>query len=353
MKGKVIGLIKGTGKIIGLIKGTGKIIGLVKGKGKSIDPENVIFNFSSYVLSDNGKSLLSKGLNFSLPNKKVEISENLCPFELLYRQVSDFSKDSSDKELLKSNLKELSLSSHRRLKHNVLEENLSKKELESLKNLSKNSDIVIQKSDKGNSVVILDEKVYLEKMKEILNKNDQFLKLSIQEEKHYNFLINLKKKIREPLKELYQLDIIDKKSYDKLCPVGSHLGNLYSLAEVHKQLINSCPPFRPILSAIGTSTYNIAKFLVLILKSLTTNDYMLKDTFEFSREILNQNPNLFMASLGVDSLFTNIPLDETINIIIEKLFSENETVHNLNKDQFKCLLTLATTESYFLFDGEL
>ena len=50
-----------------------KIIGLIKGKGKGIDPEKVIFNFSSYVLSDNDKSLLSKGLNFSLPNKKVEI----------------------------------------------------------------------------------------------------------------------------------------------------------------------------------------------------------------------------------------------------------------------------------------
>ena len=114
-----------------------KIIGLIKGKGKGIDPENVIFNFSSYVLSDNDKSLLSKGLNFSLPNKKVEISEYLCPFELLYREVSDFSKDSSDKELLKSKLKELDLSSHRRLKHNLLEENLSKNELESLKILGR------------------------------------------------------------------------------------------------------------------------------------------------------------------------------------------------------------------------
>ena len=60
-----------------------------------------------------------------------------------------------------------------------------------------------------------------------------------------------------------------------------------------------------------------------------------------------------MASLDVDSLFTDVPLDETINIIIEKLFSENETVHHFNKDQFKCLLTLATKEPYFLFDGEL
>ena len=72
-------------------------------------------------------------------------------------------------------------------------------------------------SDKGNYVVIIDKKVYLEKMNEMLNKNEQFLKLSIQEEKHYNFLINFEKKIREPLNGLYQLDIIVKKTYDKLC----------------------------------------------------------------------------------------------------------------------------------------
>ena len=46
----------------------------MKGKDKVIDPENVIFNFSSYELSDNDKSLLSKGFNFLLPNKKNGIS---------------------------------------------------------------------------------------------------------------------------------------------------------------------------------------------------------------------------------------------------------------------------------------
>ena len=44
----------------------------MKGKGKGIDPEKDIFNFSSYVLSDNDKPLLSKGLNFSLPNKRLK-----------------------------------------------------------------------------------------------------------------------------------------------------------------------------------------------------------------------------------------------------------------------------------------
>ena len=99
----------------------------------------------------------------------VKIPE--CPLELLYREVSNFSKDSRDKELLKNKLKELGSSSHCRLRHNVLKENLKKKQLESLKNLRKNSDIIIQKSDKGNSVVILDKKTYLEKMKEMLDKH--------------------------------------------------------------------------------------------------------------------------------------------------------------------------------------
>ena len=96
---------------------------------------------------------------------------------------------------------------------------------------------------------------------------------------------------------------MDKETYDQL----------------HKQLVDNCSPFSSIFSAIGRPSYNIAKFLVSILKPLTTNDYTLKDTFEFSRDILNQNPKHFVASLDVDSLFTDTPSDKSINIIIEKL----------------------------------
>ena len=186
-------------------------------------------------------------------------------------------------------------------------------------------------------------------MNDMLDKNKQCLKLFIQEAKHYNFFINLKKIIREPLKELYQLNITDKKTYHNLCSVGSHFGILYGLAKVYKQLVNNCPSFRNILSAICTPTYNVPTFPVPILKLLTTNNYTPKNTF--SRDILNQKPNLFMASLGVHSLFTHISLEETINIIIEKLFSGNEKVHNLNKNQFKCLLTLASKEYIYFLMG--
>ena len=54
------------------------------------------------------------------------------------------------------------------------------------------------------------------------------------------------------------------------------------------------------------------KFLVPILKSLTTNEFTVKDSFHFAEEIVDQQHDLFMGSLDVDSLFTNITLEETI-----------------------------------------
>ena len=44
------------------------------------DPDKVIFNFSSYNLSDHEKIVLSKGLSFAIPPKTIEYSEFLVPF---------------------------------------------------------------------------------------------------------------------------------------------------------------------------------------------------------------------------------------------------------------------------------
>ena len=55
-----------------------------------------------------------------------------------------------------------------------------------------------------------------------------------------------------------------------------------------------------------------------------------------------------MGSLDVDSLFTNILLEETIDICTNTLFENTEKVEGLSKIEFKELLTLATKESYFI-----
>ena len=57
-----------------------------------------------------------------------------------------------------------------------------------LSNLSNNKNIIIQKSDKGNSVVLLDKDKYLEGMYKILNNNAKFEMLQIYHDKELNCL---------------------------------------------------------------------------------------------------------------------------------------------------------------------
>ena len=88
---------------------------------------------------------------------------------------------------------------------------------------------------------------------------------------------------------------------------------------MHKPIINGNLPFRPIPSAIDTPIYKLAKFLVPVLSEITQNEFIVKDFFTFVDEILTENNDIYMASLDVNALFTNIPLDKTIDISIKKL----------------------------------
>ena len=80
------------------------------------------------------------------------------------------------------------------------------------------------------------------------------------------------------------------------------------------------PKFRPILSAINTPGYKLAKFLVPILEPLTHNDYTVHDSFTFAKEVTSFDSSLFMASLDVESLFTNIPLERNHQQLYRRSF---------------------------------
>ena len=103
---------------------------------------------------------------------------------------------------------------------------------------------------------------------------------------------------------------------DKNC--GSTAGVLYGLPKVHK---TGCP-FRPIVSSVNTYNYNLASFLVNVLKPIYTNQFTIKDSFTFLDWVkAHQHNNEMMCSFDVCSLFTNVPLDETIEISLTKLYS--------------------------------
>ena len=54
------------------------------------DPEKIIFNYSSYILSEAEKSVLLKGLNFNIPSKIFNHADYLVNFELFYRDIRNF-----------------------------------------------------------------------------------------------------------------------------------------------------------------------------------------------------------------------------------------------------------------------
>ena len=87
-----------------------------------------------------------------------------------------------------------------------------------------------------------------------------------------------------------------------------------------------------------------------MLKLFTSNNYTVKDSFDFAKDITQVSSKLFLASLDVDPLFTNVPLDETIEICVNDLFKSSQTVSGLSKQRVLEMLSFTTKENVILFD---
>lgn len=233
------------------------------------------------------------------------------------------------------------------LKHKFSLPTLPKTLFQALKSLRADTSIIITKPDKGRGTVILDKLEYINKVEEILNDTTKFKRVL---EDPFKYITKLEDKLARILRKLLKLKIITDETFKYLFSSGSTLGVLYGLPKIHK--FNN--PIRPILSTIGTFNYYLAKFFVPIIEPLTVYNYTLQNSFDFVREIRNINiSNKKVASFDVQSLFTNIPLDETIEIITKGLYKDSPKYMDLPRTQFKELLGIAVKESPFLFNEKL
>ena len=140
-----------------------------------------------------------------------------------------------------------------------------------------------------------------------------------------------------------------------LYPKNFRLAHLYGLPKTHKADLS----MRPILSGTGAYNHKLAKWLEEKLKPLSINEYTITDAFDSHDEARNFSVNKddILVSYDVTALFTNAPLNETINILVNKAFADdwfNETYElNLQNDQLVKLLEIATTNQLFKFGGQL
>ena len=130
------------------------------------------------------------------------------------------------------------------------------------------------------------------------------------EDKLNNFLLNLK-----------NLGHISPELYKKLYVTGTGPGILYGLAKIHKSNFVSDGLYRPIFKACNVASYNLSKYLVSILSPIAENQYSVKNSAHFREQlgIMNGHKNVFMTSFDIKDLYTNIPLEETIDICLALL----------------------------------
>ena len=311
-------------------------------------------------LTESDKALLSKGLNFALPENVIPYEDFMLPYEVFYRGIKKFAKTPEDEIHFHARLKNVAVSSFSSFKQQSSKHsNLTPDELESLNNLVQNGNIVIQKADKGNTVVICDKNSYVERMKELINDDSKFTDLNKVPSEWLSHIVRSEERVRDVLYKYCETNkkhtqyVFTDKQYTSIAPTGSKPGTLYGLPKIHKALVDNLPKFRPIVSMIGTPTYNLSKFLSPFIAPITTNEYTVRDSFAFAKEVVEFDSNLFMSSLDVTSLFTNIPLNETTDIICNELFKNKEYIGGMNQSIFRELLTLAMQETCFIFDGKL
>ena len=108
--------------------------------------------------------------------------------------------------------------------------------------------------------------------------------------------------------------LITEHTAKELLPRGSCLPRLYGLPKTHKENV----PMRPILSMVGSPTHKLAQWLASLLDPVAQklNKFSVPDSFTFVDRIRDTDlRGKFMCSFDVTSLFTCLPLKETVDII--------------------------------------
>ena len=108
-----------------------------------------------------------------------------------------------------------------------------------------------------------------------------------------------------------------------------HTLESFTELQLHKLPVNGKIddlPIRPTVSNINTATYQLAKHLSKVLSPLRESEHNIKSTKDFIWQIKKEPipAGYEMVSFDVKSLFTDVPLDRTIDIILTKIYDQKE-----------------------------
>ena len=165
--------------------------------------------------------------------------------------------------------------------------------------------------------------VYVHNMNSILNDNTRFREFKMDKRVKKDVFIYVEDKFNRTIANLHKSFAVTDEIYNKIRSTGAQPARLYGLPKVHKS--HTDPKYRPILSMPNSYCTNLAKWLDSLLKEFLPNDFTVKDTFEFVNKLHSKKftSDKHFVSFDVESLFTQIPVNETIDYICNFIPSSN------------------------------
>ena len=303
-------------------------------KNQAVYCPNCIVNLSKKELNLHEMNALRFGLNHPILSERVQkdkIKTNVEKLVYTLKRNTDVTVNEELRDEFQFLVKRFTNDAER-----ACSERVNQSLHRTLRSLARNADIKLCKFDKENGFAILEAEDYFLKLDRIIEDGSKFIEAKLQDDAIHP-IIQKENSIAYYVKRyLRKVD-----GYTTLIPSGSKPGKLYGLAKVHKD--NT--PLRPVVSMVGTPEYKLAKYLDNLIKPHIPDTYLLKSTDNFI-ERLKQFPcnnSYRIVSFDVASSFTNVPLFETIELIINRLYADgNPYAIPFDKDVFRKLMFMAT-----------
>ena len=289
-------------------------------------------NLSSHELTPDQKELLNLGLQCNF-YPRANQQEKKAELELLYEQICE--KHKAGKIRVNPDVQAQLLSESTKQRGSTKSRLVTPRLREAAKELRNNSDLIIRRADKSSVFVLLDRSDYISKVNVILKDTTKFEKLTRnpieKQKKDLNAVIDAANAEQGGVK------------FQRLQGEFS-TGYFYGNPKTHKE----GAPIRPIISQIPTPAYNVAKQLNSLIAPYVPKTYSLRSSEEFLDILKVRERHGTLASLDASSLFTNVPVDETIGILLENVYSHPSIpAPRVPKAVLRRLLEICTKDTPF------
>ena len=203
------------------------------------------------------------------------------------------------------------------------------------KSLRQREGVVVHRTDKTAAFVLINEDEYLGKLDFILQDQQKFQRLN------RNPIDDIKREANNIIEGINA--VRGATHLSKICG-DFDVGYLYGNVKTHK----NGNPLRPIISQCPTLTYQLAKNFNRLLTPYIPDLYRLKSSTDFLRSLANAHAQVVLASLDVERFFTNIPVDETVQLLLDRIYRDEDTpTLDIPENSQQRLLQLCTKEAPF------